>query len=62
MKLIRYAALIGDAMYILWIAYNAIDDGFQDIGTIRGLVPMGLVVLLLLNLVLLWRRDATTIA
>jgi low temperature requirement protein LtrA len=53
---LRYAAIVGNVLFILWIVRNGIDDGF------RGTLPetasfIGLVVLLTLDSVLLWRRD-----
>ena len=53
---LRYVAIVGNALFILWIVRNGIDEGF------RGTPPeiasfVGLVLLLTLNSVLLWRRD-----
>jgi len=55
MKQLKYLALSGDIIFILWIVYNGIDEGFKDIGTIQGIVPITLVLLLILNIALLWR-------
>lgn len=55
MKLLRYLALAGDALFILWVIYNAIDSGFQDIGSLQNILPIGLAVLLALNIALLWK-------
>jgi len=52
-KLLRYAALFGDAVYILWLLYNGIDEGFRGINTVQGVAVMGMIVLLILNIILL---------
>jgi hypothetical protein len=54
-KWASYAAIAGDAAFIAWLLFNAIDDGF------RGTAPeiaswIGLTVLLAVNVVLLWPR------
>ncbi len=54
-NLIRHTAIFGNVMYILWILYNGIDEGFKDIASIQGLSYLGLLVLLALNLFLLYR-------
>ena len=56
MKSLRYAALVGDAVFILWILYNAIDSGFQDITSFQNILPIGLAILLALNLFLLGKQ------
>jgi hypothetical protein len=56
MKVLRPIALAANTLFILWVLYNGIDDGFRDIGTVQGIVPITLVLLLILNLVLLLRR------
>jgi hypothetical protein len=56
MKLIKYIALAGDTVFILWILYNAIDVGFQDFGSPQTILPMGLVVLLGGNIFLLLKQ------
>jgi hypothetical protein len=56
MKELKYIAFAGNTLFILWILYNGIDDGFRDIGSIQGIVPIVLVFLLALNLILLWRQ------
>ncbi len=54
-KLLRYAAIVGNSMYILWILRNGINEGFR--GTLVQVVSdIGLVFLLLLNLLLLYRK------
>jgi hypothetical protein len=51
-KLLRYAAILGNIIIILWITYNGIDEGFQ--GTRMQIVSyVSMVLLLSLNTVLL---------
>jgi hypothetical protein len=57
MKLLTYVALGGNALFILWVVYNAIDDGFQDIRSVQAIALLGLIALLALNIALLWRRE-----
>ncbi len=56
MKSLRYIALIGNAMYILWILYNGIDEGSRSVGSVEIVSLIGLFFLLFLNIVLLWRQ------
>ena len=53
MRQLTYVALIGNAVFILWILYNAIDVGFEDITRLQGIIPLAIALLLGLNLVLL---------
>jgi hypothetical protein len=53
---LRYCAVAGNILFILWIVRNGFNEGF------RGTPPevasfIGLLVLLTLNSALLWRRD-----
>jgi hypothetical protein len=51
-NLLRFAAIFGNVLFILWITYNGIDEGFK--GTPMQVVSyIGLVSLLSLNIVLL---------
>ena len=51
-SLLMYAALAGNILFILWISFNAMNEGFK--GTlIQKLSGIGLVGLLILNCVLL---------
>jgi hypothetical protein len=56
MKPLRYIALFGNAIYILWIVYNGIDDGFRNIGSVQAVSLIGLLCLLVLNIFLLRKR------
>lgn len=54
-KLLRYTAIFGDVLFILWVSFNAIDEGFT--GTLYQKVSyIGLVFLLILNIGLLYRK------
>jgi len=55
-RLLRYFALIGNAAYILWILRNGVDEGFQGLGTVEAVSMIGLVILLILNFGLLYKR------
>lgn len=56
MKLLRYIALTGNVVYILWIVRNGINEGFRDIASVQAVVLIGLLFLLSLNILLLWKR------
>jgi hypothetical protein len=56
MKEFAHLAILGDILFILWIVYNAIDEGFQNPGSVQAIALSGLIVLLILNIVLLWKR------
>jgi hypothetical protein len=52
---LRFLAIFGDIGFILWMTYNAIDEGFK--GTIyQQLSYIGLTSVLLLNIYLLSRK------
>jgi hypothetical protein len=49
----RYAAIMGNLLFILWILYNGINEGFK--GTVYEIISyIGLMLLLLLNSMLLY--------
>jgi len=52
-KILRYITLLGNIIFILWILYNGLDEGFQDIGSVQAIALIGLIFLLILNIVLL---------
>jgi hypothetical protein len=55
-NLFRYIAIAGNAIYVLWILVNGISEGFK--GTIVEIVSyIGLLLLLALNTVLLFRKE-----
>jgi hypothetical protein len=52
---LRYAAIAGDVVFVLWVTYNGIDEGFR--GTpVQMASFVGLIVLLGLNAALLATR------
>jgi hypothetical protein len=51
-RLFCYATILGNIVFVLWIIYNAIDEGFQ--GTIYQIASaIGLILLLSLETMLL---------
>jgi hypothetical protein len=48
----RYVAIFLNILYILWLLYNGIDEGFKG-NIITIMAPLGLILLLILNIVLL---------
>ena len=56
--LLRYAAILGNILFILWITYNGIDEGFR--GTpVQVVSYISLVLLLLLNTILILRARSS---
>jgi hypothetical protein len=54
-QILRWAAVVGDVVFILWIVYNAIDSGF--VGRPAEIASwIGLLALLTLNALLLGRQ------
>jgi len=53
MKLLRNIAIGVNALYILWMTYNAIDDGFQAGSMVQLASAIGMICLLVLNIFLL---------
>ncbi len=51
---LRYVAIAGNAVYILWIVHNAIDEKFTG-RPLEIVVLVGLLILLTLNSLLLIR-------
>jgi hypothetical protein len=55
-NLFKYLAIAGNALFILWVTYNGIDEGFR--GTLVQKVSYaGLMLLLVLNTVLILRKE-----
>jgi hypothetical protein len=52
---LRYAAIAGNVVYILWITRNGIEAGFRG-RPVEVVSSVGLLVLLALDSVLLWHR------
>ena len=58
-SLLRIAAIAGNVVFILWITYNGIDEGFK--GTLPEIASyIGLTSLLILNIVLLSVKKENT--
>ena len=55
-KIIHYIAITGNVFYFLWILYNGINEGFANIGTVQGVSLIGLMVLLIFNILLFFRK------
>ena len=55
-KILRFIAIVGNVLYFLWILYNGISEGFANIGTVQGVSYIGLMVLLILNIFLFFRK------
>ena len=54
--LFKYLAIAGNVLFILWVTYNGIDEGFR--GTrVQIASYVGLMLLLVLNTVLILRRE-----
>lgn len=52
----KYLAIAGNVMYVLWILYNGMNEGFQ--GTTLEIVSyLGLILLLIINSILLSLRQ-----
>ena len=52
-QIIKYIAIIVNALYFLWIIYNAIDEGFKFPGAVQFASYIGMLALLILNIFLL---------
>jgi hypothetical protein len=55
-RMLRFIAIVGNVLYFLWILYNGISEGFANIGTVQGVSYIGLMVLLILNIFLFFRK------
>lgn len=54
-NILKLVAICGNVVYILWILWNGIDESFS--GTIVQIISyIGLIVLLILNILLLYRK------
>ncbi len=54
--LLKYLAIFGNGLFILWMLYNGMDEGWRAT-PIQLANYIGLTVLLLLNSFLILRRD-----
>lgn len=57
MNFIKYITIAGNIIYILWILYNGINEGFKG-SWVQIFSYIGLVGLLALNSILLLRKGA----
>ena len=53
-KLYIYVAFLGDTLFILWILYNAVNEGFKVVRPVEAVALSTLAGLLILNIALLW--------
>ncbi len=54
-QMLRYAAITGNIMFILWVSFNAMDSGFK--GTIYEKISgIGIILLLSLNIFLITKK------
>ncbi len=56
-KFFRGAVIAGNIVYILWILYNGMEEGFKGIATVQAVVLFGLIILLSANIFLLSRKS-----
>ena len=54
-KFFRLVATAGNALFIFWVLFNAMDSGFHGTGPEKA-SAVGLILLLSLNIVLINRR------
>ena len=56
MKSLKYLAIFGNVLFILWIAYNGIDEGSRNVGKVEAISLTGLLLLLALNCFVILKR------
>jgi hypothetical protein len=56
MKSFKYLVIIGNVLFILWILYNGIDEGFKGATLAQAASYISLITLLILNIILLFRK------
>ena len=56
MKNLRYIALAGNLLFIFWIVWNGIDEGPRSVGRLEAISLAGLLVLLMINFIILWKQ------
>lgn len=57
MKILAYIVLFGNILFILWMLYNAMDEGFTGATGPEIASYIGLTILLILNSVLILRKN-----
>lgn len=55
-RLLRYLAIAGNVLFVLWMTWNGIDEGFRAT-RMQAASYIGLTLLLFLNTYLLFRRS-----
>jgi len=55
-KTFHNIAVLGDIVYILWVFYNGINEGFKNIQSVQAVSLLGLIILLGLNIILLYNK------
>jgi hypothetical protein len=59
LSVLRYVAIVGNMIFVVWVLHNGMNEGFK--GTpVEVLSYISLVVLLLLNVFLIGRRQSRT--
>jgi hypothetical protein len=48
-NLLRYLAVAGNIVFVLWILYNGIEEGFQATAPLQILLYIGMLILLSVN-------------
>ncbi len=56
MKYLRYSAIAGNILFLLFFFYNAIDEGGVGVTPVQMVAMIGLALLLVLNLIVLIRK------
>jgi hypothetical protein len=54
-SLLKYFAIFLNSVYILWLLYNGIDEGFKG-NAVTVIAPLGMIFLLILNIILLYNK------
>jgi hypothetical protein len=55
MLLLKYAAITGNVLFVLWVSFNAVKENFQ--GTIYEKISgVGLICLLIINCILILNK------
>jgi hypothetical protein len=58
MKYLKNIALAGNIIFIFWIIYNGVDEGFRAAGRVEVFSLISLLCLLLLNIFLLFSKNS----
>jgi hypothetical protein len=55
LNLFSWLAIFGNVIFIFWIIYNGLDEGFSA-APVQIASYLGLTLLLLLNTIIIWRK------